>query len=430
MQTQKPMQRLARRIRTLVGCVALCGLAVVSITAALPGGVASSASAYADDSIPAQTAKAVERHVIVSDGNFETLRDAIGQALPSVTTVVELSGDYEAPTSFDKSYITIPDKADVRISVPDGSNASLRRAEGSVSTYTLFSLKDNESSLAISGDFTYHDSFTMAYVGKGCSLTINGGTFSNNSATGNGGLIYANGGTLTINGGMQAIGYGLLVLFFAIGIFRSASGFRDFQRPEHLLRHFIYFVLAKLGITYGMDLLVDVFDVCSGIVATAAGSVGGLTGASVALPQEIADAIGDVGFLASIPLWLVTLLGSLMITVLAFIMILTVYGRFFKIYMYAALSPVALASFAGEGTSHFGKAFLRSYVGVCMEGAVIVLACIIFSAFSSSGTPVVDSSASVVTQVWSYLGEVIFNLLVLVGLVKSADHIVKEMLGL
>lgn len=34
---------------------------------------------------------------------------------------------------------------------------------------------------------------------------------------------------VTINGGMQAIGYGLLVLFFAIGIFRSASGFRDFQ---------------------------------------------------------------------------------------------------------------------------------------------------------------------------------------------------------
>lgn len=235
---------------------------------------------------------------------------------------------------------------------------------------------------------------------------------------------------VTINGGMQAIGYGLLVLFFAIGIFRSASGFRDFQRPEHLLRHFIYFVLAKLGITYGMDLLVDVFDVCNGIVATAAGSIGGLTGASVALPQEIADAIGDVGFLASIPLWLVTLLGSLFITVLAFIMILTVYGRFFKIYMYAALSPVALASFAGEGTSNFGKAFLRSYVGVCMEGAVIVLACIIFSAFSSSGTPVVDSSVSVVTQVWSYLGEVIFNLLVLVGLVKSADHIAKEMLGL
>ena len=234
---------------------------------------------------------------------------------------------------------------------------------------------------------------------------------------------------VTINGGMQAIGYGLLVLFFAIGIFRSASGFRDFQRPEHLLRHFIYFVLAKVGITYGMDLLVDVFDVCNGIVATAAGSVGGLTGASVALPQEIADAIGDVGFLASIPLWLVTLLGSLMITVLAFIMILTVYGRFFKIYMYAALSPVALASFAGEGTSHFGKAFLRSYVGVCMEGAIIVLSCVIYSAFLSGGSTALDESLPAVTMVWQYIGQLMFNMLVLTGLVKGSDRLVHEMLG-
>lgn len=235
---------------------------------------------------------------------------------------------------------------------------------------------------------------------------------------------------VSINGAMQAIGYGLLVLFLAISIFRSSASFRDFQRPEHFLRHFIYFILAKLGITYGMDLMTNVFSVCNGIVETAASSVGGITGASVALPDELVDAIGEVGLLASIPLWLVTLLGSLIVTVLAFIMILTVYGRFFKLYMYAALSPIALSSFAGESTSHFGKAFLKSYIGVCMEGAVIVLACIIFSAFTSSGTPAVDTGASVVTQVWSYLGEVIFNMLVLVGLVKTADRIAKEMFGL
>ncbi len=235
---------------------------------------------------------------------------------------------------------------------------------------------------------------------------------------------------VTINGGMQAIGYGLLVLFMAIGIFRSTASFRDFQRPEYVLKHFIFFILAKLGITYGMTLMTDIFSVCNGIVATAANSVGGVVGSSVALPTEIVDAIADVGFLASIPLWLVTLLGSLIITVLAFIMILTVYGRFFKLYMYAALSPIALSSFAGEGTSSFGKAFLKSYIGVCMEGAVIVLACIIFSAFASSGTLVVDPTASVVTQVWSYLGEVIFNMLVLVGLVKTADRIAKDMFGL
>lgn len=235
---------------------------------------------------------------------------------------------------------------------------------------------------------------------------------------------------VTIHGGIQAIGYGLLVLFFAISIFKSTATFRDFQRPEYVFKHFIYFILAKLGITYGMDLMTNIFAVCNGVVAAAANSVGGMTDAAATLPTEITAAIGEVGFLASIPLWLVTLLGSLFITILSFIMILTVYGRFFRMYMYAALSPVALASFAGENTSSFGKAFLKSYVGVCMEGTVIVLACIIYSAFASSGAPVIDPDASVVSQVWSYVGEVIFNMLVLVGLVKSADRIAKEMFGL
>ena len=41
------------------------------------------------------------------------------------------------------------------------------------------------------------------------------------------------------------------------------------------------------------------------------------------LPTEIVDKIESVGMLESIPLWIVTLLGSLLITVLSFVMILT-----------------------------------------------------------------------------------------------------------
>ena len=39
-----------------------------------------------------------------------------------------------------------------------------------------------------------------------------------------------------------------------------------------------------------------------------------------------------------------------------------------------------------------------------------------------------DSSAS--GMVWVYLGELIFNMLILVGIVKASDHTVKEMMGL
>lgn len=235
---------------------------------------------------------------------------------------------------------------------------------------------------------------------------------------------------LTINDALQAIGYGLLVLFFAISICKSTINFRDFRRPEQGLRFFIRFVLAKTAVTYGIELMNAVFNICSGIVSSIASKMGDMTSA-VSLPEELETAINEVGFLASIPLWLITIIGCLVIIVLSFVMILTVYSRFFKLYMYTAFAPIPLSSFAGETTSFMGKAFIKSYAGICLEGAVIVLACMIFSEFVSDGNVSLASPDSTeVVQVLSYLAETIFNMLVLVGLVKGADRIVKEMLAL
>lgn len=147
------------------------------------------------------------------------------------------------------------------------------------------------------------------------------------------------------------------------------------------------------------------------------------------MPDELTEAITDCGFWQAIPLWAVTLIGSLFITVLSIILILTVYGRFFKIYMYAAIAPIPLSTFAGEPMQHTGIAFLKSFVAVCLEGAIIILACIIFSVFAAS-PPQVDTAASAVTQVWSYIVQLCFNMLVLVGTVKLSDRVVREMMGL
>ena len=126
---------------------------------------------------------------------------------------------------------------------------------------------------------------------------------------------------------------------------------------------------------------------------------------------------------------LIDCMPSLGITVLSFIMIMTVYGRFFKLYMYTALAPIPLSTFAGEPSQNVGKSFIKSYCAVLLEGAVIVLACIIFSLFAST-PPVVDANAAAVTQVWAYIGELVFNMLVLVGAVKMSDRIIREMMGL
>lgn len=230
-----------------------------------------------------------------------------------------------------------------------------------------------------------------------------------------------------IHGALLAVGYALLILFFAMSLCKNTANFHELKRPEAALHYLIRFVAAKTLVEYGMEIMLKVFEVCNGIVRTVASGMGGISQAMVSLPGEIQTEIENVGFLASIPLWLVTILGSLFITVLSFVMILTVYSRFFRLYMYTALAPIPLATFAGESTQSVGIAFLKTYVGVCLEGAVIVLACIIYSGFIS--TPTVTSGTAT-TIVWAYLAETVFNMLVLVGLIKGADHILHEMMGL
>ena len=234
---------------------------------------------------------------------------------------------------------------------------------------------------------------------------------------------------VNINGTLKAVGYALLVLFFLMGIMKHYNSFSEVKRPEQAIKLFLRFVLAKAAITWGLDLMMAIFRIVQGVIGkimTASG-IGGQ--GTVYLPDSMVQTIEDCGFFESIPLWAVTLIGGLFITVMSFILIMTVYGRFLKLYMYTALAPIPLSTFAGEPSQNVGKSFIKSYCAVCLEGAVIVLSCIIFSLFASS-PPVVDPNAAAVTQVWSYVGELLFNMLVLVGSVKMSDRIIREMMGL
>jgi len=232
-----------------------------------------------------------------------------------------------------------------------------------------------------------------------------------------------------IHGALQAIGYALLVLFFVVGVVKTCGSFTEVKRPEHALKIFIRFAIAKGVVTYGLELMMALFNIIQGVTSTIMQTAGFGSTEDTVLPDEIIEAVEDCGFFESIPLWAVTLIGGLFITVLSFIMIMSVYGRFFRLYLYTAIAPIPLSSFAGEPSQNIGRSFLKSYAAVCLEGAIVVLACIIFSLFASS-PPVVNPDAAAVTMVWSYIGELIFNMLVLVGAVKMSDRVVREMLGL
>ena len=232
---------------------------------------------------------------------------------------------------------------------------------------------------------------------------------------------------VNINDGLKAVGYALLVLFFVMGVVKTCGSFAEMKKPEMAFKCFIRFVLAQAAVSWGMELMTGAFRVAQGMVTTIIDSSGLTAMSATALPDEMVGIIEDVGFIDSIPLWAVTLLGSLFIWVLSLVMILTVYSRFFKLYIATAIAPVPLASFAGQPSSSIGIAFLKSYAAICLD---IVLACVIFSAFASSPPAIADDTLAAATVVWNYVGELIFNMLVLVGAIKMSDRIIHELMGL
>ena len=234
---------------------------------------------------------------------------------------------------------------------------------------------------------------------------------------------------VNIHEGIKGIAYGLLVLFFVVGVARTTTNFSEIKRPEQALKLFLRFAIAKMVVTYSMDLMQSIFRIIQGIMTQVALSAHTYLDEGVSLPDSIIGKIESCGFFESIPLWLVSLIGALLITVLSCVLLLTVYSRFFKLYMYTAIAPIPMSSFAGEGTAQVGRQFLKSYAGVCLQGAIIILACIIYSVFAES-VPTVDDSASAISAVWSYLLELIINMLVLVGAVRMSDRIIHEMIGM
>lgn len=233
-----------------------------------------------------------------------------------------------------------------------------------------------------------------------------------------------------INGALQAIGCALLVLFFVMGIVKTCGSFTELKKPEMVFKCFIRFVLAQAAVTHGMELMTALFKVAQGMISTIMTASGMSALTDTTLPSEMVTIIEDVGFLESIPLWAITLLGSLFIWVLSLIMILTVYSRFFKLYLATAIAPIPMASFAGQPSSSIGVAFLKSYAAICLEGCIIVLACVIFSAFATTPPAIADDTLAAATIVWNYVGEVIFNMLVLAGCIKMSDRLIRELMGL
>ncbi|MBP3810785.1 MAG: hypothetical protein IKP14_08430 [Clostridiales bacterium] len=234
----------------------------------------------------------------------------------------------------------------------------------------------------------------------------------------------------SINGVLGAIGTALLVLFFTVGVIKTCGSFAELKKPETAVKVFIRFIIAKWLIDNCLSILVNFVTIVQSIITsvTSASSIG--TALEFAIPSDVQTTFEGIGILdGAIPVWAVCFISHLAMIVISIVLLLTVYGRFFRIYMYTAIAPIPLSTMAGQPTENIARSFLKSYAGVCLQGVVIVLACVIFTAFAGS-MPEMDTSAEPLEMVWKYVSGLIFNMLILLGLVKGSDRIIHDMMGL
>ncbi len=231
------------------------------------------------------------------------------------------------------------------------------------------------------------------------------------------------GNILTI---LQGIGISLVVLFFFYGLFMSGIDYRDiFRNPKTIAFSFVRPFLASFFVTNAIDIMLYILQLIQSIMMKIQTTTATI---SYEIPDEIKTALEGADWWASIGAWASSLIGQFLIGALSIIIMVLVYGRFFKIFLLAAISPIPLAGLASEKTEYIGNNFMKSYIGECLRGILIVTSCLIFSAYFTS--PPASASTTAGAMVFTYVLEVSMQMLILVIMIKGSDRLVKEFFSL
>ena len=239
----------------------------------------------------------------------------------------------------------------------------------------------------------------------------------------------------TINLVTKPVGDAMIVLCFFIGIFGAGATMAETKRPEAAVRLFIRTAVTGAFVSQGYTFVSQILGISQSFISDFISVRGNISaGDAPKIPPEIKTAIQDLSFPANLGVTIIGLLGALAITVCGFVVLLTVYGRWFKIYMYMIVSPIPLATFAGKNTQQVGIQFLRNYAAATLEGVIMVIAIWAYRQFESyTGWQVIptsyDPSMAPSTMVWNYLQVTIFNILILITIIKSSSQLAKEMFG-
>ena len=265
----------------------------------------------------------------------------------------------------------------------------------------------------------------------------------------------------------------LLVIFFMMGLFTEIKEAIVHQRTGGFYYMFIILGFVVAIVLSGKYLLALAFWIGKELIdkVVIRSGVNIIDISWVEVPDAVVNLTNGLSMKDGIVFWVVTLVAALIIMVSTFTILLTVYGRLFNIYLHLAMAPLAFSCITSRKLQIHLEAYIKSFVGVLLEGVVIITTCIIFSAFAGNfeinnpaseesqtesewkpevredGTfmgeddvPTIEDNildfssqkdnSQTAIYLWTYLGETIFLYLLMAATIKGADIFVKQKFAL
>jgi len=169
--------------------------------------------------------------------------------------------------------------------------------------------------------------------------------------------------------------YTLITLFFIIDLCNKTL-MLETSNYEVTVKLLLRFVFAKVIVENCRGIMGMILNAFSGIITSLEEVDGSLLGNSVA--NALIDKVEEMdgGFLGInyITYFLQLQPTMLLIWVASIISGVIVIGRMFEIMIYSAVAPLPLSTLAGEMSHDTAKRFLQSYIAVCLQGVIIVIA--------------------------------------------------------
>ncbi len=256
----------------------------------------------------------------------------------------------------------------------------------------------------------------------------------------------------------------ILIIGFYIALIHDSGEFIKTRHFGSVGWTFILLYITASLLLGGKYILLLIFWCFKEILQTVTGPNGTnfLDLSWVELPKQVKLATSGLGATKATLFFIVVLIFALVIMVCSFTIIMVVYGRLFNIYLHLAVAPLALACGAAGPLRGTFASYLRSFVGVCLQGVVIVIVCMVFSAFANNfdfntvqtsdqqivelkedmteeefqawweqwGMDNKELEAKKAEVLWTYLSQMLFLYLIMAGMIKGADNFIHQKLNL